>query len=214
MLLRLPGESTRLFTTDVHHTGPVDCDHPDAGTPMSNDLREQLMKAGLVSKGKAKHVKLQQQHKQHLQKKGQKPVQTEAQTRAAQAQAHAIKVARDRELDRERQARADARARAAEITQLIEQNRLPVPEGDEYFNFVAEGKVRRIAVDAALRGKLARGQVVIVRHEGKSALVPADVAARIGERDASALIAYDTPAGSADADDPYKDFVVPEDLQW
>ncbi len=181
---------------------------------MADDLREQLMKAGLVSKGKAKHVKLQEQRKQHLQKKGQKPVQTEEQKRAAEAEAHAIKVARDRELDRERQAKADARARAAEITQLIEQNQLPVPEGDEYFNFVAEGKVRRIAVNAALRAKLTRGELVIVRHEGKSALVPADVAARIGERDASVLIAYDTPAESTDADDPYKDFVIPDDLKW
>lgn len=181
---------------------------------MGDDIREQLLKAGLVSKGKAKHVELQQQRKQHLQKKGQPPARTEAQKRAAEAQAHAIKVARDRELNRERQAKVEARARAAEITQLIEQNQLPVPEGDEYFNFVAEGKVRRIAVNAALRAQLTRGEVVIVRHEGRSALVPAEVAARIRERDPGALVPYGKDSDAADADDPYKDFVVPDDLKW
>ena len=181
---------------------------------MSNDLRDQLLKAGLVSKTKATQVKHQEERKQHLQKKGQKPAQTDEQKRAAAAQAHAIKVARDRELDRERHAQAEAKARAAGITQLIEQNQLPVPEGEEYFNFVAEGKVRRIAVNAELRKRLVRGELAIVRHEGHSALVPAETAARIRERDENALIPYGEQAESAGADDDYKDFVVPDDLRW
>lgn len=181
---------------------------------MSDNLRDQLLKAGLVTKTKATQVKHQEQRKQHLEKKGQRPAQTDEQKRAAAAQAYAIKVARDRELDRERQARAEARARAAEITQLIEQNQLPVPGGEEYFNFVAEGIVRRIAVNTELRKCLVRGELVIVRHEGHSALVPAETAARIRERDERVLIPYGEKAGSADADDAYKDFVVPDDLRW
>lgn len=181
---------------------------------MSNDLRDQLLKAGLVTKTKATLVKQQEHRKQHRQKKGQKPTETEEQQRAAAAQEKAAKIARDRELNRDRHAQAAARARAAEITQLIEQNRLPVPEGEEYFNFVAEGKVRRIAVNAELRKRLGRGDVAIVRHEGHSALVPAEIGARIRERDESVLIPYAATPESTDADDAYKDFVIPDDLRW
>jgi len=48
-------------------------------------------------------------------------------------------------------------------------------------------------------------------------LVPADVVERIRERDPAAIVA--SPAAGAAAatpaeDDPYKDFVVPDDLTW
>jgi uncharacterized protein YaiL (DUF2058 family) len=46
--------------------------------------------------------------------------------------------------------------------------------------------------------------------------VPADVLERIRERHADAIVANpvsDTPAVPAE-DDPYKDFVVPDDLTW
>lgn len=181
---------------------------------MSNDLRDQLLKAGLVKKTKVKQVDQQLQRQQHLTKKGQKPSPTDKQARAAAAQAQAAKVARDRELNRERLAQAAAKARAAEIAQLIEQHRLPTPEGEDYFNFVAGGKVRRIAVNAELRQRLVRGELAIVRHEGHSALVPAETAERIRERDAGALVPYSTADDASGADDAYKDFIVPDDLRW
>lgn len=181
---------------------------------MSDDLRDQLLKAGLVTKTKATQVDQQLNRKQHRQKKGQKPAQTEEQQRAAVARAQAAKVTRDRELNREHQAQAEAKARSAEIKQLIEQNQLPTAEGEEYFNFVAGKKVRRIAVNAGLRKRLSRGELVIVRHEGHSALVPAETAARIRERDASVLIPYSATPESDDVDEAYKDFVIPDDLTW
>lgn len=181
---------------------------------MSDNLRDQLLKAGVVSKKKATQVERQEHRKQHLQKKGQKPAGTDAQQRAAAARAQAAKVERDRELNRQRQAEAEAKARTAAITQLIEQHQLPLPEGDDYFNFTAEGKVRRIAVNAALRSRLGRGEVVIVRHAGRTALVPADVAARIRDLDPGAPVAYGPVGDSTDENDAYKDFVVPDDLRW
>ena len=181
---------------------------------MSNDLRDQLLKAGLVTKAKATQVKHQEQRKKHLQTKGQKPAETDEQQRAAVARAQADKVARDRELNRERHAQAEAKARIAAIAQLIEQNALPTPEGEDHFNFVAEGKVRRIAVNKELRERLVRGELAIVRHDGRSALVPAAVGERIRERDPGVLIPYGETGDLADADDAYKDFVVPDDLTW
>jgi len=182
---------------------------------MSDSLRDQLLKAGLVSKKKATQVEQQQHRQQYRQAKGHRPAQVDDQREAA-ARAQAAKVARDRELNRERAARADAKARHAAIRQLIDQYRLPPLEGEQfdYFNFVAGKKIRRIALNGDLRARLARGELAIVRHEGRSALVPAEVADRIREREPAVVIPYSGAPEAVDENDPYKDFVVPDDLRW
>jgi uncharacterized protein YaiL (DUF2058 family) len=182
---------------------------------MSDTLREQLLKAGLVTRQKAAQAQQQQHRKQHRAAKGQKHAGGEDAQQAA-GKAQAAKAARDRELNRERAVRADAKARHAQIRQLIDEHRLPPLEGEQfdYFNFVAGRKIRRIALNPELRGRLARGELSIVRHEGRSALVPADVAGKIRERDERVVIAFSEAPVAVDEDDPYKDFIVPDDLRW
>jgi len=182
---------------------------------MSDSLRDQLLKAGLVSRKQATRAEQAQHRQQYRQAKGQKPAEADARRQAAE-QARAAKAARDRELNRQRTEKADAKARHAEIRQLIDEHRLPPLEGEQfdYFNFVAGKKVRRIALNPDLRARLARGELAIVRHEGRSALVPAQVAERIRERDARVVIAFSDAPATVDDDDPYKDFIVPDDLRW
>jgi uncharacterized protein YaiL (DUF2058 family) len=57
---------------------------------------------------------------------------------------------------------------------------------------------------------------MIVRWEGHYDLVPLDAVERIRERDAAAIVANPTAAATAmqDADDPYRNYVVPDDLIW
>src|SRR5687767_4457768 len=102
---------------------------------MSLSLRDQLIQAGLGTKKQGKQVEQQQRKQQHREAKGNAPPSA-GQTQAAQ-QAHAAKVARTQELNRQRQAQAENKARWAQIKQLIEQNRLPKIEGEDYiaFNF-------------------------------------------------------------------------------
>jgi uncharacterized protein YaiL (DUF2058 family) len=182
---------------------------------MSLSLREQLLKAGLVTEKQAKQAERQTSQQAHQRKKGSAPDPTAKQKAAAQ-QAAAAKLARDLELNRKQQEKAQRRARAAELRQLVEQLRVPRPESDEYYNFVDGGRVRRLQVTPELRARLAAGTVSIVRYDGRYDLVPADVLERIRERHADAIVANpvsDAPASPAE-DDPYKDFVVPDDLTW
>lgn len=178
-------------------------------------LRDQLLQAGLVSEKQAKEAERQlqqkQQGQQHLPKR-QRGLASEQQLAAQHTQA--AKVARDQELSRRQQEKADRKARWAQIKQLVEQSRLPRVETDEYYSFVDGSKVRRIAVDAAMRERLSCGEVAIVRHDGRYELVPEVTASRIRERDERAVIAYATPNQASPADDPYKDYAVPDDLTW
>jgi hypothetical protein len=181
---------------------------------MTMSLREQLLAAGLGTKKQAKQA--EQQERQHP-KKRPPPGPTEEQKRAMQ-QAQAAKVARDQELNRQRQQNAELKARFAQIKQIIELHRLPKIEGDDYltFNFIDRQKVRRIAVDAARREQVIRGELIIARSEGRYYLVPASIGAQIRERDERSVVKLTEtePKGEPEADDPYKDHVVPDDLMW
>jgi uncharacterized protein YaiL (DUF2058 family) len=132
----------------------------------------------------------------------------------AHASAQAAKVARDQALSRKQQEKAQKKALQAQIKQLIEQNRLPQAPSDEPYNFVDDGKIRRITINAANRGALTRGEIFIVRHEGRYDLVPATIAARIRERDVTAVVTIVAAGESAQIDDAYKGFEVPDDLIW
>jgi uncharacterized protein YaiL (DUF2058 family) len=177
---------------------------------MSLSLRDQLIQAGLAS---SKQIKDTSQQPFHRSPPKHKPAPVDAR-KLAMERAQAAKVARDQELNRQRQDQADRKARAAEVKQLIEQHRLPKIESEDYYYFVAGKKARRMAVNPELRARLIGGEVVVVRLEGRYDLVLADIAVRIKERDVYAVVPYSAKESADDANDPYKDFVVPDDLTW
>ncbi len=179
---------------------------------MSLSLRDQLMKAGLVSEKQAKQAGKQKQKQQRLEKKGQVEVDDAIKQAALQAQAE--KAARDQELNEQQKEQAEQKARAAQIKQLIESSRLPKLQSDDYYNFVDEKKIKRIAVNTMLRDKLSRGSLAIVRHGGGYEMIPREAALRIQERDPRRVILLNTPTEAPDADDPYAAYQVPDDLMW
>ena len=185
---------------------------------MSLSLREQLLKAGLVTEKQAKQAERSSKDQRHRQAKGDQrtpPAPSTAPSTAAQ-RAQAAKLLRDQELNRKQREKAERKARAAQLRQLVEQLRVPRPESDEYYNFVDGGKIRRIQVTPELRARIVAGTLVIVRHSDRYDLVPSEAAGRVREHDPDAIVAHaaaDETAAPAE-DDPYKDFVVPDDLTW
>jgi uncharacterized protein len=180
---------------------------------MGLSLRDQLLAAGLLNEKQAKQGKREQHQQRKEQAKKAAPVLDE-QALAAQ-RAAAEKRERDLVANRQLVEKADEKARRAQIRELVDKHRLPRVESDESYNFVAGKKIKRMPVDAALRAKLISGAVVIVNCEGRYEIVPAAIAERIRQRDPKVLIsAQPADAPKADDNDPYKDYVVPDDLIW
>ena len=180
---------------------------------MNNSLRDQLLKAGLVSEHKVRQASREdEQRRRELKNQGKSAARTAPRSEAQQAQTE--KLARDQELNRRQQEKTQRRALRAQVEQLIEQARLPRLESDDFYSFVDAGKIRRTAVDASRREQLSRGELAIVRYRGHHEVVPTEAARRIRERDPQAVIALQEQTDTAAADDPYKDFVVPDDLKW
>ena len=58
------------------------------------------------------------------------------------------------------------------------------------------------------------GLLAIVCHGGTTELVPKVIADKIAERDPSLVVQVKKASTAIDADDPYADFKVPDDLMW
>lgn len=180
---------------------------------MGNSLQEQLLKAGLVDKNKLNKAKKQhktQVRQQRNAKDGDAP-KPDPQRQREQEE----KAARDRELNERRNEVRRQREVAAQVKQLVVNNRHPRAENedDQPFYFENKGKVKRLYVSPKTHKMISSGQLVIVNFNGVFELVPPDIAEKIRERNASLVI--DLPKDQqADADDPYAQYQVPDDLMW
>ena len=180
---------------------------------MSLSLRDQLLKAGLVNQKQVKQVNKTEKKQKRLEQKGQVEVDDTQQRLAKEAQAEKIK--RDQELNRAQQEKAEAKARAAQVKQLIEATRLPKLTTEDYYNFVDDKKVKRIAVNALMRSKLSNGSLAVVSHGGGYEVIPREAAVKIQERDPHRILLLNTHVEEADeADDPYAAYKIPDDLMW
>lgn len=178
-----------------------------------SSLRDQLLKAGLVNQKQAKQVEKQQRKQQRLVNKGQAEADLTTQEQVKQAQLE--KAQRDQELNREQQEKAELKARRAQIKQLIETARLPKFESDDFFNFVDNKKVKRIAVNQLVRNKLSNGSLAIVTHGGGYEIIPREAAEKIAQRDPQRILLLNEAVEASEIeDDPYADYQIPDDLMW
>lgn len=179
---------------------------------MSLSLRDQLLQAGLISKKQAQDAG-RHQH-QHKVQKARQPSAPDERELAAQRAAEE-KRARDQELARIEHEKQEQKARKAQVRQLVTQHRIArVSDSEQLYNFVDGKKIRRIPVSPEQRSQLIAGKLAIVRSEGRYELVSADIGERIRERDTHALVHLASEPAAPAEDDPYKDYVVPDDLTW
>lgn len=180
---------------------------------MAKSLADQLLNAGLVDKKKAKQAEQEKRKQSRQQKKGQAEPD-ETQQRLARERAE--KAERDRELNRQRQEAEQAKAVRAQVRQMLEQSAVRA-EGEVRFSFTDGriNKIKQLYVNETAQAQLAKGRLAICADEERYFLVPRNVADKIAERVAEAVIfVADAQAAEPDEDDPYKDFPIPDDLMW
>jgi uncharacterized protein len=181
---------------------------------MSLSLRDQLLKAGLVTEQQAQRAEREQRQKDYTAPRGRKKQTGPTPQELAAQRAAAEKTAKDAELNRRKQEKLERRAKFAEIKQLVATHQVPRVETEDFYNFTDGTNIKRVPVNPALRAQLVSGQLAIVRCEGRYAFVPAAVGEQVRARVERALIHHNKPAAAPSDDDPYKDYVVPDDLVW
>jgi uncharacterized protein YaiL (DUF2058 family) len=182
---------------------------------MANSLQDQLMKAGLIDRNKAKAITKEKRKQENYQRKHRIETVDEAKENARRALEE--KAERDRQLNAERDRQAQERAIVAQIRQLIENSRIDRSRGEVAYNFTDGTRIKKIYVTAAMLDQLGSGKLAIVRLDEKYEVVPKVVAEKIQQRDPDYVIVSrdrTAPADAMDEDDPYAAYQIPDDLMW
>jgi uncharacterized protein YaiL (DUF2058 family) len=133
-------------------------------------LRDELLKAGLVSPEKVKETEAKARKRTHQAKKNKAEAQAEVARRAEaerrRRQQQERQRERDRELNRQREEQKSHRARLARARQLIASNRLNDPAAEIRYNFVARKRfVRYVRVTEQQQRLLGRGRIGIAVND-------------------------------------------------
>ena len=182
---------------------------------MAGSLQDQLLNAGLADAKKAKQLEKAKRKDNRVARKA--GVTLVDENKLAAQEALADKARRARELNEARNADAQRKAINAQIRQLIENHRILRAGGDIGFNFTDGKKVKKLYVTGMQQKQLSAGNLAIARLGDGYELVPAPVAHKIAERDSSRIIFCQESGDSglsAEEQDWYKDYDIPDDLMW
>lgn len=174
-------------------------------------LQEQMLKAGLVTSKKMAKV----------QRTAKKSRVQAREAREAVEENKKAQLERDKQLSEQQKQAALSKEYKAQVKQLIEMNRITISKGNIDFNFTDNNVIKKVVVDKPTQTQLINGRLAIARLvvDGKGeceyAIIPASVADKIAQRDASSIVVNHVLSQEAqDEDDPYADFKVPDDLMW
>ncbi len=177
-------------------------------------LQNQLKNMGLATNKQIRKAEKGIHRKEMRVKQG----QAVDENKKAAEQALALKRIRDREHNKKLNQKAHARALQSQIRQLIEMN-CQRQEGEAGFNFTEGKKIRKIYISESNKQQLSSGLLAIVKLAESYELVPAQVARKIiaripDSKDQVVLFLFDNLSHENEDDDPYKDFPIPDDLDW
>lgn len=177
-------------------------------------LQDQLLKAGLIDTKKAKQAKKDKRKETNVARRSAEPVVDAIKQQVELTRAE--KAERDRELNHQRDLELQQKAIGAQIRQLILNHRQPKEAGknEVEYNFTHGKLIKKIRVSPSVQQQIMRGQLVIVACGEDYELVPRIVGDKIMQRDEGAVVKINIGAAAQDEDDPYKDYVIPDDLMW
>ena len=174
-------------------------------------LQEQMLKAGLVSSKKMAKV----------QRTAKKSRVQAREAREAVEENKKSQLERDKKLSEQQKLAVLSKEYKAQVKQLIEMNKITDSKGDIGFNFTDGNLIKKVFVDKTTQAQLISGRLAIARlatdknGESEYAIIPAVVADKIAQRDASSIVLNSALSQEEqDEDDPYADFKVPDDLMW
>ncbi|ASG63589.1 nucleoprotein/polynucleotide-associated enzyme [Kluyvera genomosp. 3] len=174
-------------------------------------LQEQMLKAGLVTSKKMAKV----------QRTAKKSRVQAREAREAVEENKKAQLERDKQLSEQQKQATLSKEYKAQVKQLIEMNRITVVRGDINFNFTDNNVIKKMAVDKLTQTQLINGRLAIARlatnaaGESEYAIIPAVVAEKIAQRDATSIVLHSALSQEVqDEDDPYADFKIPDDLMW
>ncbi|HIF54837.1 MAG: DUF2058 domain-containing protein [Methylococcales bacterium] len=175
-------------------------------------LQDQLLKAGLSDKNKAKKIKAEK--RKQTKKQRQNKISAPDETQRLVQENKTRQLEKDNLLNQQRNKEAEKKQIAAQILQLIALNKLAKDNDGIAYNFTDQNKVKVIYISEEVRNHIISGRLAIVKSRTDYEVVAAEVAKKIKQRDEQLVIVLYTDSTDIAKDDGYQDYQIPDDLMW
>ena len=184
---------------------------------MSNSLRDQMLKTGLISKKQAKKSEKQTNLKVRQQRKQKNNTTDENSVSYIASQKQKAEIAHAKELNHLREEQKLQKELQAQVRDIIQQHRVNNADANIVYNFVESSNklVKQVLVTAKQQLLLINGYLAIAFIDDSYHLIPAPIAEKLIERIPEIIVCYNKNDSTSESeDDPYADYQIPDDLMW
>ena len=180
-------------------------------------LQEQLLKAGLTTKQKAKQANTDKRKKNKQKRSGVK-VETSLQEQVKQdlAKTQAEKLAKDNALNEEKKQALAAKENQQRILQILQHHHVKNIDGEIEYNYTFENKIKKLFVSDAIQKALVGGRLALCGMNETTYVVTSETAEKIATLDDKVILLQNQKVESdiLDEDDPYAEYQIPDDMMW
>lgn len=179
-------------------------------------LQDQLLKAGLTTKQKARQANSDKRKKNKQKRSGVK-VEASLQEQVKQdlAQAQADKKAQDEALNAAKKQELEAKEHKLRILQILQHHQVTNVEGEKEYNYTFDNKIKKLALNEQTYDALVNGRLALCGLDEITYVVTRETAEKIATLDKNVVLLQNERSEEVvDEDDPYADFQIPDDLMW
>jgi uncharacterized protein YaiL (DUF2058 family) len=180
-------------------------------------LQDQLLKAGLTTKQKARQAN-SDKRKTGKQKRSGVKVDTSLQEQVKQELelVKKDKLARDIALNNERKKTLAAKEQQLRILQILQHHQVTNVKGEAEYNYTFNSKIKKLFVDAVTHKALVNGRLALCGINDTTYIVTTETAEKVASLDKAVILVQNTKVADEviAEDDPYAEFQIPDDMMW
>ncbi len=180
-------------------------------------LQDQLLKAGLSTKQKARQANTDKRKAKKQKKSGVK-LEDNLQEKVQQdlIKNKAEKQAKDAELNNQKKQLLLEKEQLLRIEQILKHHSVPGTNGELTYNYTAGAVVKKLFVNEVAQKALINGRLALCSLNDITYIVTSETAEKIATIDQTVILLKNDKVDTPDVveDDPYADFQIPDDLMW
>lgn len=180
-------------------------------------LQDQLLKAGLTTKQKTRQANADKRKKNKQKRSGvQQDATLQEQVKQDLAKAKTEKKDKDNALNEQKNEQLASKEQILRIKQILTHHQIKNSEGDNEYNYTFDGKIKKLSLDSITHKALVNGRLSLCGIEDVTYIVTSETSEKLAKLDESIILVQNDKVAEeeVDADDPYADYQIPDDLMW
>ncbi|GLX79314.1 hypothetical protein tinsulaeT_26540 [Thalassotalea insulae] len=180
-------------------------------------LQEQLLKAGLTTKQKARQANTDKRKKNKQKRSGAK-VETSLQEQVKQdlAKAQQAKQEKDAALNAEKKQQLAMKEQKLRILQILQHHQITGVEGEKEYNYTFNNVIKKLHLNAMTYQALVNGRLALCGQDDVTYIVTKETAEKLAQLEPEVILVQNDQVDDehTDEEDPYAAYQIPDDLMW